>query len=285
MTEHAKVVDQLVMLGFSQYEARTYVGLVGKPAMTGYALSNATQVPQPKVYETLRRLEEKRAVVRIGHDPARFVAIAPDVLLEQLESRFHGWLADAKQGLEQFAQEGPSVDLHVFEGSRQWDTIAHTAAAAIEDAARHIYISAHAEQLGDLRDVLCGADTRGVQIDALCFGKSTLHFEHGRILTHSSTDGVIYRHHQARHLALVVDNAAALWALAPAGDDWDSVSGDDPMLTSLVKGYVRHDMYVQQIYGDLREDLDQRYGPGLEALISRSEVRPAPARQRRRRPA
>jgi sugar-specific transcriptional regulator TrmB len=287
MTEHAKVVNQLIMLGFSQYEARTYVGLVGKPAMTGYALSNATQVPQPKVYETLRRLEEKNAVVRIGQDPARYVAIAPDVLLEQLGSRFQGWLADAKDSLRQVAETGPAGDVHVFEGARQWDTIAASAATAIENATRHVYVSAHAEQLTDLRAALCDADARGVQIDALCFGKTSLNFENGRLLTHSSTDGVIYRHHQARHLALVVDNAAALWALAPAGDDWDSVSGGDPMLLSVVKGYIRHDMYVQRIYRDFRSELDASYGPGLEALISHSDTRgqQAPARQKRRRPA
>jgi sugar-specific transcriptional regulator TrmB len=291
MAEHAKVVSQLVMLGFSQYEARTYVGLVGKQAMTGYALSNATQVPQPKVYETLRRLEEKRAVIRIGEDPARFVAIAPDELLAQLGSRFQGWLTDAKDGLRQLADDGPSGDIHVFEGSRQWDAIAAAAAAAVEGAHRHIYISTHADQLADLRDALRTADERGVQIDALCFGRSTLRLRNGRILSHRSTDGVIYRHHQARHLALVVDNVSALWALAPAGQDWDSISGDDPMLTSVVKGYIRHDIYVQQIYQDFRSELDDRYGPGLEALISHNETRgqqPAdatPPRQKRRRPA
>jgi hypothetical protein len=255
--------------------------------MTGYALSNATQVPQPKVYETLRRLEEKNAVVRIGQDPARYVAIAPDVLLQQLGSRFQGWLADAKDSLRQVADAGPAGDVHVFEGARQWDMIAASATAAIENGTRHIYVSAHAEQLADLDKALCDADAREVQIDALCFGKTTLNFEHGRVLTHSSTDGVIYRHHQARHLALVVDNAAALWALAPAGDDWDSVSGGDPMLLSVVKGYIRHDMYVQRIYRDFRSELDESYGPGLEALISHNDTRgkQAPARQKRRRPA
>jgi len=291
MAEHAKVVDQLIRLGFSQYEARTYVGLVGKPAMTGYALSNATQVPQPKVYETLRRLEEKQAVVRIGHDPARFVAIAPEVLLDQLESRFQGWLTDAKDGLRQVAETGPAGDIHVFEGARQWELIAASATAAIERATRHVYVSAHAEQLADLRQALCDADAREVQIDALCFGKTPLSFQHGRVLTHSSTDGVIYRHHQARHLALVVDNAAAIWALAPAGDDWDSITGGDPMLLSVVKGYIRHDIYVQRIYRDFRGELDETYGPGLEALISHNDTRgkqapeAKPARRQRRRPA
>lgn len=270
------VVDQLVALGFSQYEARTYVGLAGQPAMTGYALSNATQVPQPKVYETLRRLEEKRAVVKISDRPARFVAIDPEQLLEQLDERFRAQLADAREGLSEIADAG-GEGIHVFEGVRNWPAIARIAAEAIANASRHVYISGHAQQLDHLRRELEAADGRGVQLDVLSFGDTKLTLERGRLLTHSSTEGVIYRHHQARHLALVADNTTSLWALAPAGQDWDSMTGRDPMLTAVIKGYIRHDTYVQQIYEDFRESLDARYGPGLKALITRIDGPGAPA--------
>ena len=64
----SRAVEQLAELGFSQYEARAYVGLLGAEPLTGYALANRTRIPQPKVYETLRRLEDKQAVVRVGDD-------------------------------------------------------------------------------------------------------------------------------------------------------------------------------------------------------------------------
>jgi sugar-specific transcriptional regulator TrmB len=266
MTGQTSVVDQLVTLGFSQYEARTYVGLAGQPAMTGYALSNATQVPQPKVYETLRRLEEKRAVVKVSDQPARYRAVDPDQLLEDLEARFRDQLADARAGLGKLG--GGAEDVHVFEGARSWPSIARIASDAVAHARRHVYISGHAQQLDHLRRDLEAADARGVQLDVLCFGKTKLKLTGGRLLTHSSTDGVIYRHHQARHLALVADSSTSLWALAPAGNDWNSMAGHDPMLTSVIKGYIRHDTYVQQIYEDFRGPLEERYGPGLKALIS-----------------
>jgi sugar-specific transcriptional regulator TrmB len=268
--QQSVVVDKLVALGFSQYEARTYVGLAGQPAMTGYALSNATQVPQPKVYETLRRLEEKRAVVKISDHPTRFVAIEPAQLLEQLEERFRVQLEDARQGLSEIA-DGGVEDIHIFEGARDWPAIARLATEAIANASRHVYISGHGQQLDQLQSQLEAAAARGVQLDVLSFGETRLMLERGRLLTHSSTDGVIYRHHQARHLALVVDNSLSLWALAPSGQDWTSMTGRDPLLTAVIKGYIRHDTYVQQIYEDFRESLDARYGPGLEALISRTD--------------
>ncbi len=53
-SSHQGAVARLIELGFSQYEAQAYVGLLGREPLTGYALANVTGIPQPKVYETLR---------------------------------------------------------------------------------------------------------------------------------------------------------------------------------------------------------------------------------------
>jgi HTH-type transcriptional regulator, sugar sensing transcriptional regulator len=49
VTSHQGPVQRLIELGFSQYEAQAYVGLLGREPLTGYALSNLTGIPQPKV--------------------------------------------------------------------------------------------------------------------------------------------------------------------------------------------------------------------------------------------
>jgi sugar-specific transcriptional regulator TrmB len=60
--------------------------------MTGYALSNVTGIPQPKVYETLRRLTSKGVVAAMDSEPARFAAVPAERLLADLEHSFRaGW--------------------------------------------------------------------------------------------------------------------------------------------------------------------------------------------------
>src|SRR5712692_7754278 len=95
VTDDPGSVERLIELGFSHYEARAYVGLLGQPPMTGYALSNLTGIPQPKVYETLRRLARRGVAIQVGGDPALFVALPPDRLPAQLEGEFRQRLADA----------------------------------------------------------------------------------------------------------------------------------------------------------------------------------------------
>src|SRR5579859_3072830 len=84
----ADIAQRLTRLGFSQYEARTYVGLLMSGGATGYALANDTGVPQPKVYETLRRLVDRGAARLTGEQPARYAAVPPAELLKALEHEF-----------------------------------------------------------------------------------------------------------------------------------------------------------------------------------------------------
>jgi HTH-type transcriptional regulator, sugar sensing transcriptional regulator len=263
------VVTALVELGFSQYEARTYVGLIGRGPMTGYAVAKETQVPQPKVYETLGRLVERGAVVQVSDAPANFIAIPPSRVLSELESGFHRRLTTVELELSHMPPAGAELQaLRPFHEATSWTAIVDAAKALIESAHERLYISGHASHLDAIRDAVAAVDQRGARIDILCFGEPPFAVEHGAVLRHSSTDGTVYRHHQARHLALTSDASGALWALAPDGDDWEAVwSADDSLLTALVKGFIRHDIFSQRMYHDFGSQMRARYGPGLDGLF------------------
>lgn len=267
MNDRVDVVERLAELGFTQYEARAYVGLLGQEPMTGYALANGTKIPQPKVYETLRRLEEKHVVVRINGEPARFVAVPPGHLLSQLEGDFGKRLSDARLSLSRLRLNDDD-GLRVMTSMASRTAAVAKANALIESATRHVYLSLHSDQLPELSAAVTAADGRQVRVDLLLFGKAGLELRHGRTVHHTSTSGMVYRHHQARHIALVADAAEALWALAPGGEDWEGIHARDPLLAAVVKGYIRHDLYVQQIFTDFGDELERRYGPAMEGLIS-----------------
>ena len=104
------VIAALTELGFSQYEARTYAGLIGREPMTGYAIAKDTLVPQPKVYETLGRLVERGAVLQVSGSPAKFVAVPPARVLSELERTFRQRLATVELEVSRMRRE--SADVH-----------------------------------------------------------------------------------------------------------------------------------------------------------------------------
>jgi HTH-type transcriptional regulator, sugar sensing transcriptional regulator len=266
-----RVTAALTELGFSQYEARTYTGLIGREPMTGYAIAKDTLVPQPKVYETLGRLVERGAVLQVSGSPARFVAVPPARVLNQLETAFRQRLATVELEVSRMRHQGADVhELRLYKETNSWIAIVNAANDLISVAAERIYVSGHGTYLDALGEEIRAADRRGVRIDILCFGELPFNLHNGAVIRHSSTDRIVYRHHQSRHLAVTCDKAAALWALAPEGDKWEAVwSDNDTLLTALVKGFVRHDIFTQRMFRDFSTEMLARYGAGLEGLYDR----------------
>src|SRR5215469_2844124 len=134
-------VQRLIDLGFSQYEAQAYVGLLGREPMTGYALSNVTGIPQPKVYETLRRLTAKGVVAAMDSEPARFVAVPADQLLADLEGSFRTRLAGAQAELARATNGAGQDGYRVLRACAAWAGIEERAIQTIDGSRRHVYVS------------------------------------------------------------------------------------------------------------------------------------------------
>jgi HTH-type transcriptional regulator, sugar sensing transcriptional regulator len=264
------IAERLTQLGFSQYEARTYVGLLMADGATGYSVANETGVPQPKVYETLRRLVDRGAAVRTAEHPARYTAVPPAALLKALEDDFSSRLAAARHDLESLpARKAPEEYLPV---SRVDGFAAATerAYAAIAGAKTRVYLSGRSEELAGLAEAVETASEGGIEFVIVHFGHLPFRAPRGQVLRHASTEGTLYASRQARHLAAVVDSKWSLWALAKDGRRWDILSSDSPLLASLVKAYIRHDLFVQRIYSDAPAELEALYGPGLLRLANLS---------------
>lgn len=267
----------LLALGFSQYEARCYVGLLAPEPQTGYAVAKSTGVPQPKVYETLRKLVARGAARQLAGEPARFVAVPPEDLLRDLQSSFEERVEHAREisaALQVPAQPAAQEDV-----ARLADRAAVVAAAAdaLARATRRVYLSATSEELESLREPVTGCVARGVAVVVLSFGRRPYQVAGARVFRHASTDGALYRHHQARHLALVADSRETVFGLAADGAAWAGVRTASRPIIAAVKGYIRHDIDLQQVYRDFGPALVSAYGPGLQRLESYRADPPTPA--------
>jgi sugar-specific transcriptional regulator TrmB len=275
VTSQHGAVQGLIELGFSQYEAQAYVGLVGREPLTGYALSKVTAIPQPKVYETLRRLTAKGVVAAMEGEPARFVAVPADQLLADLEDSFRARLAGAQRELASAAHAPGAGGYRVLRAFTSWEAIEERTAGVIDGSRHHVYVSVDCPDPHAIAAAIGRADGRGVVCDVLHFGEPIVELRHGRTVGHDSTRGVVYRRHQARHVAVVADSADVVWAVAEDGADWQSVAGRDQLLAALAKGYIRRDIDVQQIWNEFPDVLAQRWGPATRQLVGKLPARPA----------
>ncbi len=261
-----QVGDELVRLGFSSYEARTYVGLLLAGESTGYRISNRTGVPQPKVYETLRRLVEGGAAVQVHDHPARYFAIPPGELLSRLDRDFRSRLEQARSGLEGLHLNGDGTGSLAVSRLNSIAVALERTREAIEGARARVYLQASRDELRPLASAVGQAASRGVEFVLVHFGSLPFPTPPGRAVRHASTDGAVYSSRAVRHLAAVVDSRWGLWVRARMGQPDEGFYADSQLLASLVKTYIRHDLFVQRIYADFPDELEERYGPGLFSL-------------------
>src|SRR5258706_13550579 len=135
------VIDALVDLGFSQYEARTYAGLIGRGPMTGYAVAKETQVPQPKVYETLGRLVERGAIVQVSDSPANFIAVSPARVLAELEASFRQRLSTVEVEIARMRPADERQVLRPLQEATTGTAIWATARGLVAGAPERGYVS------------------------------------------------------------------------------------------------------------------------------------------------
>lgn len=205
----------LVELGFSAYEAKCYVGLLGTKGLTGYGVSKATSVPQPKVYETLRRLVRRGAARQISDEPAVFVGTTPAQLLALLEREFQGRHALAAQAAVGVDHEDVGSDLVVGTSLSTREAVLSAAHALIDGASRVMWISAGPSELDEFADDLRRASDRGVEVNVVPGSSS-----------------------RALKLALVVDSQDVLTASADA-DAWDGVRSNNKSIVVAIDGLLR----------------------------------------------
>lgn len=268
MASTSDLASTLVHLGFSQYEARCYVGLMAAEPQTGYRVSKATGVPQPKVYETLRRLVSRGIVHEIAGDPTLFSAIPTAALFEKLESSFEQRLGDARESARTMSTADQPRDIEYVERFDTRESVLRAAAACLAAASRRVYLSANAEELTALKPDIEAALERDVDLVVLAFGRTRVTLGSARVFRHASTDGSVYRHHQARHVALVADSRETVNAVAADGSTWRGIRTESEPVIAAVKGFIRHDIDLQRVFADFGPQLLEAYGPGLQGLES-----------------
>ncbi|MBI2755886.1 MAG: TrmB family transcriptional regulator [Chloroflexi bacterium] len=261
-----QLVERLTLLGFSRYDARAYVGLLLQGEQTGYALANTTGVPQPKIYETLRRLSERGAVTRTSDHPARYVAVPASTVLAVLERDFSERIRAAKDEAARLPVVPHEESRGRTRGLAGRDQVLARATAAVGRATRKVYLSGRWDDLAPLADAVHEALARDVTFVIMHFGPLPFDVPGGSTFRHASTEGTLYPSHKAHHLAVVADSTHAVWAVARDGVTWEGIAAEDGVFASVVKGFVRHDIMIQRIYADFPEPLTELYGPGLLEL-------------------
>ena len=161
------IANRMKKLGFTTYEAKSYVALLQNNPVTRYELSKNSGVPRSAIYDVIRKLENVGAVNGMYTEPEKYVPLPPDQLFDLLERQFHERIEDVKQSLKHFESNIEQGHLWNIVG---YKNMLHKAREMIGRANNSIYLSVWKRECDLLfEDLKTAQNERGVEIIAFSF--------------------------------------------------------------------------------------------------------------------
>ena len=163
-------LDQIALrvkeLGFTVYEAKTYVSLLQNSPVTRYELSKNSGVPRSAIYGVIKQLENLGAVNALYSEPEKYVPLPPEQLFKLLEDRLKLKITDARESLKGIESNLVTDHLWNIVG---YQNMIQKAKEIIENAQEEIYLSVWKREFDLLEEQLEKARKKGVKVTIFSF--------------------------------------------------------------------------------------------------------------------
>ncbi|NOZ82337.1 MAG: TrmB family transcriptional regulator [Euryarchaeota archaeon] len=170
MVVDRRLVELLRRLGLSEYEARTYLALVQRGSATVREIRELAGIPYAREYDVLESLERRGYVLAQPGRPRRYLAVAPQEVLErELESirRAVEELSSALSRLYSAAPDGESLHEAVWVIRGRQNIVERCRSMVNTAEAEVLLMGSNPVACTELVEALGRAATRGVRIRAL----------------------------------------------------------------------------------------------------------------------
>lgn len=257
------ISGDLKRLGFTEYEAKVYVQLLGMPPSTAYEISKQAGVPRPNTYSALDSLARRGAVLPVRENPTCYVAARPRELLDAIARQTRSLCAGLTERLEAVTPRTEDQYVWTLRGDaavhEHIDMLIERSTATVWIKAADHVLRRHADRLRE------AAVTRGVRLLIVLFGNNAEEFRYTdkcRVYIHEN-NGV--RMGTADNLfTLAVDYREMLTANVE-GDVIAAHSKNMPIVT-MALSLIRHDYYMAEIFSRFGDQIDEAFGPYLRDL-------------------
>jgi sugar-specific transcriptional regulator TrmB len=153
--------------GLSPYQAAAYVTALDLGTASATELAEASDVPDPRIYDVIRDLEARGYIETYEHGSLRIRAHSPAETLEDLQSKADRYEAAATEIEQRWEQ--PELESHAASIVKRFDTVIERARTFIREATTQIRLSARPTQIRSLRPDLEDAFERGVHVHLSVF--------------------------------------------------------------------------------------------------------------------
>jgi sugar-specific transcriptional regulator TrmB len=255
------VVETLTAIGFSEYEARAYVSALTLQSATAYEISRDSGIPSSKIYETIARLKEKNLLFEKKEQTRKkYVPLAGDEFLAEAKILFGKRFASLESGFQSLKLK---EDVSFIYNLHEYDFLLEKSRRLISEAKESILLSVWHNELEHIIEDLKKAETRGVKIAVIHFGRPVLNV--GTLFTHPIED-TLYAEKGGRGFTIVADALAAIMGTVFEDNRVEGAWSANRGFVMLAEDYIKHDIYIMKIVTRFDQELITRFGKNYALL-------------------
>jgi HTH-type transcriptional regulator, sugar sensing transcriptional regulator len=266
-----KIVNTLKELEFTEYEAKVYLALLRSEPSNGNAIAAVSGVPAPKVYETLRKLQERKIVTPISTGgngkKVQYVPISYQDLLNRKKKEFTSNIAFLENVLEEITSlnDAKWTELFMIKGySASLDIIK----SSIDESKSEVLISGWWSEIGELIENLNAAFKRNVNVVTLLFDKYEVDVPWKKF-THYDDGTIVMKRHEGEFCAVVDKKSSIILQASNKGEGSHAVISSHPSVVMTSHNYIRHDILINEITYDFMKTHKQTLGFYFDDLFNR----------------
>jgi sugar-specific transcriptional regulator TrmB len=247
------LVSELTQIGFTEYDAKVYMALLGNHPATGYQVSKESGVPRSMAYESLARLAGRGAVLKnAGGKSTTYRPLPPEVLLERLQDEHAARVRKLNDGLGRLYAAQTEDALWSIDGRR---SILPYAVGMVRASESELMLVLPDRDVDELREALAEAHKRGVKVNILMTGHAELGF--GDVAYHPPRESELQK--LTESLVVIVDEREAL--IASETDLLSATVTTNENLVLIARQFIWMELFAQRVYARIGPELIQRLEP------------------------
>ena len=256
------LVRDLRSVGFGEYEARAYIGLLKCGPGTAYEVAKITGLPRANVYTILKTLAERGVAQPVSEKPIQYMPVSPKEVFQRISESTSQLCTSLENRLSSVGKKDGREYVWLYQGKAE---IIRKISEMLQLAKRHVWIKGTDHYIKLLLPEIKKACNRGISIIIILLSESVESVEcheNCRVVLHED-NGVIIGG-SAHFITVTADGSKAL--IAQVIGALEAAYSENYPFTYALDVLIKHEIYMAEIIHRFKDEIETEFGPGLSKL-------------------